>query len=62
LISAAKYFRPTVDTLLQTTLACDLGESLAVLARCLGHNLLGHRNVVFALEAGAGQPVAEVLL
>jgi hypothetical protein len=47
---------------LQTTLACDLSESLAVLARSFCHNFLSHRDVILALEARAGQPVTEVLL
>ena len=52
----------TMIFLLQTTLASDLSESLAVLARSLGDNFLRHTDTVLALEAGAGQPVTEVLL
>ena len=47
---------------LQTALASDLGKGLAVLARSLGHDLLGHADTVLALLARVGQPVTEVLL
>ena len=47
---------------LQTALASDLGEGLAVLAGSLGHDLLRHADAVLALQAGVGQPVTEVLL
>ena len=50
------------DPHLQTALASDLGEGLAVLARSLGHDLLRHADAVLALQARVGQPVTEVLL
>jgi hypothetical protein len=47
---------------LQSTLTRDLAERLAVLARGLGDDFVGHGHSVFAFEAGGGEPVAEVLL
>jgi hypothetical protein len=39
---------------LETTLTCDLRESLAVLVRSLCSDLLGHSYAVLALETGVG--------